>query len=202
VFKSKKLYSAILLSLSVLSGHALATDQCYTQAGTFGPTTVTVTGSNCTLPYGNWDGMVMAGSSGGACTFNFSPPISGTGLYIAIGATDSADTVGFEFNGTPYSEIDSVSTPPTAGSGGPLIATSGLIGTTGSGYANGRVNFQSAPSSITSIKLTNVGYSLWSICSGTPPAAPAAIPTLGEWAMIFMASLMAMFGIRRMRRNK
>jgi hypothetical protein len=31
---------------------------------------------------------------------------------------------------------------------------------------------------------------------------PAAIPTLGEWAMIFMASLMAMFGIRRMRRIK
>jgi hypothetical protein len=30
----------------------------------------------------------------------------------------------------------------------------------------------------------------------------AAIPTLGEWAMIFMASLMAMFGIRRMRRTK
>ena len=34
----------------------------------------------------------------------------------------------------------------------------------------------------------------------TPVAAP--IPTLSEWAMIFMASLMAMFGIRRMRRNK
>lgn len=33
-------------------------------------------------------------------------------------------------------------------------------------------------------------------------AAPAAIPTLSEWAMIFMASLMAMFGIRRMRRSK
>ncbi len=33
-------------------------------------------------------------------------------------------------------------------------------------------------------------------------SAPAAIPTLGEWAMIFMASMMAMFGIRRMRRSK
>ena len=29
-----------------------------------------------------------------------------------------------------------------------------------------------------------------------------SIPTLSEWAMIFMASLMAMFGIRRMRRTK
>ena len=34
----------------------------------------------------------------------------------------------------------------------------------------------------------------------TNPAQP--IPTLGEWGMIFMASLMAMFGIRRMRRSK
>jgi hypothetical protein len=32
-------------------------------------------------------------------------------------------------------------------------------------------------------------------------SAAAAIPTLGEWAMIFMASLMAMFAIRRMRRQ-
>ena len=35
---------------------------------------------------------------------------------------------------------------------------------------------------------------------GASPAQP--IPTLTEWAMIFLASLMAMFGIRRMRRNK
>jgi hypothetical protein len=36
--------------------------------------------------------------------------------------------------------------------------------------------------------------------SATPPVA-TAIPTLSEWAMIFMASIMAMFGIRRMRRG-
>ena len=34
------------------------------------------------------------------------------------------------------------------------------------------------------------------------PPSPAAIPTLSEWGMIFMASLLAMFGIRRMRRSK
>ena len=34
------------------------------------------------------------------------------------------------------------------------------------------------------------------------PATPQSIPTLSEWGMIFMASLLAMFGIRRMRRNK
>lgn len=40
------------------------------------------------------------------------------------------------------------------------------------------------------------------LTNGGSPAVAAAIPTLSEWAMIFMASLMAMFGIRRMRRNK
>jgi hypothetical protein len=34
------------------------------------------------------------------------------------------------------------------------------------------------------------------------PSTPNPIPTLGEWAMIFMASLVAMFGIRRMRSSK
>ncbi len=31
--------------------------------------------------------------------------------------------------------------------------------------------------------------------------APVSVPTLSEWAMIFMASLLAMIGIRRMRRQ-
>ena len=36
---------------------------------------------------------------------------------------------------------------------------------------------------------------------GSAPSA-TAIPTLSEWAIIFMVSLMAVFGIRRMHRNK
>jgi hypothetical protein len=32
-------------------------------------------------------------------------------------------------------------------------------------------------------------------------SAPAAIPTLSEWAMIFLVNLMAMFAIRRVRRQ-
>jgi hypothetical protein len=46
-----------------------------------------------------------------------------------------------------------------------------------------------------SANVTNVSVS----CTDKPVQP---IPTLGEWAMIFMASLMAMFGIRRMRRTK
>jgi hypothetical protein len=46
-----------------------------------------------------------------------------------------------------------------------------------------------------SANVTNVSVS----CTDNPVQP---IPTLGEWAMIFMASLIAMFGIRRMRRSK
>ncbi len=60
------------------------------------------------------------------------------------------------------------------------------------------VSLNNASLSVVFNTATDVGSS-----TATPQcAAPAAIPTLGEWAMIFMASLMAMFGIRRMRRTK
>lgn len=41
------------------------------------------------------------------------------------------------------------------------------------------------------------------INGGSPiaPRAPVAVPTLSEWAMIFLASLMALFAVRRMRRQ-
>jgi hypothetical protein len=45
------------------------------------------------------------------------------------------------------------------------------------------------------------GSALMSFTPKGPSPAPTAVPTLGEWAMILMASLMAMFGIRRMRRQ-
>jgi hypothetical protein len=67
-----------------------------------------------------------------------------------------------------------------------------LAGTNG---ANGTVH-AGAPSS------ANSGSAAFASLTFSAPVAPAAIPTLGEWAMIFLASLMAMFGIRRMRRSK
>lgn len=203
MFKKTSLKSFLISTLVFGSVASHAVDQCYLPNGT------TVTSSGACGSTALWDGVNMIGTFGGACTLTFSPAISGSGLYLAVGATDSSDTVAVEINGTPYSvtsaEIDNTTTPPTRATGN-LIETSGLIGMSGpsGSYANGRVNFLSAPTSVTSMKMTNVGWSYWSVCSGTPPApvTPAAIPTLGEWAMIFMASLMAMFGIRRMRRSK
>ena len=41
-----------------------------------------------------------------------------------------------------------------------------------------------------------------SVVISFPADAPASIPTLSEWAMLLMASLMTMLGIHKMRRGK
>lgn len=50
---------------------------------------------------------------------------------------------------------------------------------------------------------TTPGVEVCSAASGavTQTSVPASIPTLSEWAMILMASLMALFAMSRMRRN-
>jgi hypothetical protein len=71
-----------------------------------------------------------------------------------------------------------------------------------------RVNFSSDRMSVT-LRLTDGGVGDHDLIANQviqDPGGPAVIsatqiPTLSEWAMIFMASLMAMFGIRRMRRQ-
>lgn len=37
---------------------------------------------------------------------------------------------------------------------------------------------------------------------GPPPAAPSAIPTLSEWALIGLSSVLAMLGIARARQRQ
>jgi len=38
--------------------------------------------------------------------------------------------------------------------------------------------------------------------SAAPVAAPQSIPTLSEWGMIFLSSLVAMFGMTQVRRRR
>lgn len=110
-------------------------------------------------------------------------------------------------------------TPPSSDGGAPISVYSATC-TSSDGGVTGSGSGTSSPISVTgltngktytcTVKATNsVGDSTASSASATfapsappPTPTPAAIPTLSEWAMIFMASLMAMFGIRRMRRSK
>ncbi|WP_291912762.1 IPTL-CTERM sorting domain-containing protein [Limnohabitans sp.] len=208
-FKQIRSISSIV-AIFVISTQAGAAIQCVNSSGTYGSVTVTVpSASGCTPNAGTFGGIPYALVDSGSCSFGFSPAASATGFYFVGVGQNVGETLSFSLNGTAYpitsSEIDLVSTPPTtpgglAESGGNLIAT----GSPG----NGRVNFLSAPSGgVTNLTVTQtggLGGTGIAVCFDDAPVAvsPAPIPTLGEWAMIFMASLMAMFGIRRMRRSK
>lgn len=87
--------------------------------------------------------------------------------------------------------------------------------------SNGSVIYAPLQGSATGIKVINTStdivtttiatpgsstYVIWgdflgNVSASAAPAGPAAIPTLSEWAMIFLASLMAMFAIRLVRRQ-
>lgn len=113
-------------------------------------------------------------TGGSASTFNV-VGVTNAGLYIRGSAASSGPTPGI------YIVISSF---PSVSLG---------IGECGAGAfgANGCINVSSLGS----------GYVTGSNTVTYVAATPASIPTLGEWAMIFLASLIAMFGIRRMRRK-
>lgn len=69
---------------------------------------------------------------------------------------------------------------------------------------NGNVNISSASpprGPIAIFNSTNPSRSLVPITVTITPVSVASVPTLSEWAMIVMASLMALFAMTRMRRK-
>lgn len=142
------------------------------------PTTVTFTVANG-CAYSQSKLSLASIASSGTISFDYSITGTGTvanhtGSTVVAGTTDTFVT-GLT-TGATLSGTETVSV--SAGQAFDLVLQKN------SGFGN------------TTLTITNFVF--------TPSVAPtpAAIPTLGEWAMIFMASLMAMFGIRRMRRNK
>lgn len=81
-------------------------------------------------------------------------------------------------------------------SGGTFTKSVGSIGIGVCNQTSGCLNV----SGVNGGYIANIGSVTYT--SQSPQVTPAAIPTLSEWGMIFMASLMAMFGIRIMRRSK
>jgi hypothetical protein len=202
--KKFKAISAFLIGC--VSFGAIAAPQCITSgSGTYGSNTVTITGcSTFSSAYGAFaanESQLLSTS----CVYTFSSPISTTGLQIKLDSVD-AGAVSVSLDGNAY-----VSTAADIGS---LTGSQGTAALTisGSGYAGGNPEAagtvtltNSPPATVTALTLTKAagGSShLSSVCFNDAPSSPASIPTLSEWAMLFMASLMAMFGIRRMRRNK
>jgi YVTN family beta-propeller protein len=193
-----------------------------TSGSATGGMNMTITGNN----FSNSSAVTVGGNACTSFTVNSATSITcitpaGTAGTASVsvttpGGTSAANTLFSYF--VPAPVVTSVS--PTSGS-----ATGGMNMTiTGNNFSNssavtvgGNACTSFTVNSATSITcITPAGTAGTASVSVTTPGGtsaantlfsyfvpvPAAIPTLGEWAMIFMASLMAIFGIRRMRRSK
>jgi hypothetical protein len=202
-----KKISIALLVFSALSNSVNAAQVCAGKNGVYGG--VTLTRSGACSSFGPYDGLTDTANVGdnNICSFAFSPAVSASQLRVKLSDVDVSDQVGFSFGATSYmlvpADVDTVTTPPTSAGSLSIVGNQLTSPTKGAGT----ISFtNSPPASIQSLDVirTGVGPVILQVCfdDATVAASPAAIPTLGEWGMIFMASLMAMFGIRRMRRNK
>ena len=150
------------------------------------------------------------GGQGGACPVTITT-VPGQNISIVIGSgTNASGANGGDGGQAQISGAGMGSVTLFAGGGMGGIGANGS--TPGTGGVGGAAN--GAASCVAGASGPNGAVSAFGIAQATngnsgyvsltipTPVVPAAIPTLGEWAMIFMASLMAMFGIRRMRRSK
>lgn len=142
-------------------------------------------GANCTLSS-------LSVTAGQLLTISVGPQgaagINGTALQQAGTAGGFGALSSVQYSGTTYSAAGGV--------GGGAGTSSG----NGANGAGGQSNAGTCVGGVSTAGASGAGGSGSVVL--TFSATPAAIPTLGEWGMIFMASLMAMFGIRRMRRSK
>jgi hypothetical protein len=173
---------------------------CTGQTGTIGAFAVTASCSN-----GAQTGVNQARIQNWnhSCTFSFSPAATPADFSVSIQGLNNApyEVVSFVFNGgsTPYSLSASELSPGyvLSGSGASTNTSAAADGTSFFSFAN-------APSSVSSITINQAGAggTFYAGLCMTPASATAApIPTLSEWAMIFLASLMGLFAFTRIRRQ-
>ncbi len=140
-----------------------------------------------------------SGSGNWVGTFSYPAATPSAPTITAVTAGDTNGSVTFSaptsYGGSAITGYTATCTSSNGGTSGSLTGSASPLTVTG--LTNGKTY------TCTVLATNSFGNSPSSTASSTfvPNAAPAAIPTLGEWAMIFMASLMAMIGIRRMRRE-
>jgi hypothetical protein len=192
----RKIFSAVILLTGFMAACAV-------------PAAVTVT-INETGPN------VVVSATGTLSTTGLTGPNNGNLCFSDIRPSTAVLTVGAHNTPCVYYSGASILSAFGAGTGSGLPDTSsGYFATTGgfiylpTGFVSGGSINASATylnKSLATLGLTpgtyNVTWSGDTITFIVQSASANPIPTLGEWAMIFMASLMAMFGMRRMRRSK
>lgn len=152
---------------------------------------------------------------GGTMTVSFSQAVNNVGFIIW--GLDSADTAAVTVgNGTqaaPQSLVQEFTDPcPGQGAGSPPTVVGNVIQGTGGGFF-GQIGVRASnavPYTQIQLAITGSGGGFGLVGVGSPvpiappgPTTPAAtIPTLSEWAMIFLVSLMAMAGLWAVRRRR
>lgn len=203
--------TVLVILAGLISGAAAnAAQVCTGISGTYG--SVTLTKSGTCSDFGAFDGLQNTSiiSSANTCSFAFSPAVSTAQLTAKLSNVDDFDQVGFNLNGASYSlvpaDVDTVSTPPTSAGSLAIIGNQVTSPTNGVSGA-GTISFSnSSPALTTSIDFvkTGTGGVAAVVCfddAAIVATSVASVPTLSEWSMIFMASLIAMFGMRMMRRK-
>lgn len=191
--------------------------------------TNSATGS-CTLPSGivmSWNhvganrGLTSFGCTsydptywmdGGTMTVTFSQAVNDVGFIIwgLDGADTAAVTVG---SAAPQSLVQEFTDPcPGQGAGSPPTVVGNVIQGTGGGFF-GQIGVRASdagPYTQIQLAITGSGGGFGLIGVGSPVpiappvplAEPAEVPTLSEWALVFLASLVAMGGLWTVRRRR
>lgn len=151
-----------------------------------------------------WVGNAYTSGSGTwVGTFSYPAATPGAPAITSVSAGDSNVSVTFSapanYGGSAITGYTVACSSSDGGASGSLTGSASPLTVTG--LTNGKTY------TCTVFATNSFGNGPLSTASSTfvpnaAPVTPAAIPTLSEWAMIFLASLMAMFGIRRMRRSK
>jgi hypothetical protein len=204
VFVSSLFTSLPVFAADCVSG-AQTTGSCTVPAGVTSMS-VSVTGAgggNGGAFFGGGIGGV--GGDGANCTLSSLSVTAGQLLTISVGpqGVDGFDGTGLPPQGTSggFGALSSVQySGTTYSAAGGLSGGAGTSSGNGANGAGGQSNAGTCVGGVSTAGASGAGGSGSVVL--TFSATPAAIPTLGEWGMIFMASLMAMFGIRRMRRSK
>jgi hypothetical protein len=203
---------------------AQAAQQCFDQAGTYGALTVTTSGPGCGtfLAFGGITGVWLGNNDTTEnCTFNFSPSVAGNSIQVTLTAhscnnTTFCEEARFSVNGTHY-VVQPADLVTPFGSGTPVQITGAgdiVEAPGGTSAGSGVVTFHNAPSGVSSFDINHVvtlgqpAGTIYLVCaddaavSGPPPVTSTLpVPTLSEWGLLLLATMVGALGLARRRRG-
>lgn len=195
------------------SAPAMAAEQCFDRAGTYGNLEVTESGAGCGTYIGSqlWLGNSNTDES---CTFSFNPAIDGSSITLELDAHNTnypshAEEAIISMNGSQVvvEASDFISGGLKQSTGG--VESPTLGGITEGTSANGLVGFTNAPVAVSSMEIQQnwiIGGpngTLYVVCADDegagPSAPPKAVPALTTWGLLILLLLVGFAAFTRRR---